>query len=136
MKGQDEMTNDKITRTVDYTAHPRLAAIRLARVRAQYDTACCWNYDWTPGPSYGSRRPATWAEKRAAVKFRYDQAKVDVAFAKERIAKRERAERLHGDKIERLHQAKRDLELKPWGVSIRAEREEMDRKIAAIIDAA
>lgn len=126
------------TRHVDFNANPITAAIRLARCWAegmgQYE--CAWVYDWTPGPRYGSRREATWAEKRSAVMARYQEAKEQVAKVQALNAQRERAERNHGAELRVLREERRMLENKPWGVNIRPAQEEIDRKIAAIIAAA
>lgn len=125
-------------RHVDFTANPTTAAIRLARCWAggMSQMECAWVYDWTPGPTHGSRRETTWAEKRAAVMARYDEAKEKIAIVQALSAKRERAERKHGAELRVLREERLMLETKPIGVNIRTMQEEIDRKIAAIIEAA
>ena len=115
----------------------RKDAIRLARCWAEgmSQRDCAWVYDWTPGPTYGARRETTWAEKRAAVMRRYDEAKAAIAHIQSQQAKRDRADKTHARELMILRQQRRDLEMKPLGVNIRPMQEEIDRKIAALIEA-
>jgi hypothetical protein len=43
----------------------RAAILRRAWAWAKSDAAFRWNYDWTPGKTYGSRRATMAAERRA-----------------------------------------------------------------------
>ena len=86
-----------------------------------------------------------WSERRFDVpvpKLRRDlgdelrQAWIDVRKVRELRARRAKAEKDRGAELACLRQQRRDLQHKPLAVSIGQAQQEIDRKIAAIYEAA
>ncbi len=131
------MSGRKNNRHVSFDGTPSFVAIRLARCWAEGMSKMDldWVYDWTPGPSYGSRRPTTWPEKRAAVADQLPRAKVESTAMQERKARAARNEIKHADELSRLRQERYLLENKPWGVNIRPEQDRIDGAIRELLAA-
>lgn len=127
----------KNTRIVNFDGSPSFVAIRLARCWAQGPSGrdADWAFDWTPGPSYGSRRATTWAEKRAAVAEQFERAKDEASRLAEYRERRERNEVRHAEELFYLRLAKDRLENKSFRIDIREPQRRIDEKIRALLEA-
>lgn len=126
----------KNTRQIDLAMSH--APIRMARVFAEGLSRTNTDFvtDFTGGTSYGQRRPATWAEKRAMVAAKLDLARAEFAARTAYRAQMDQAEAKFGAELATLRSHKRDIEQSPGSANRLHRLDQVSKKIAQLVEAA